>query len=66
MRKWYTYIIMLATVLFGSCNLEDTLFPEQECETEKEAVNVRLILSMMEGRGLSRAPLTDSPTSEDI
>ena len=65
MRKWYTYIIMLATVLFGSCNLEDTLFPEQECETEKEAVNVRLILSMMEGRGLSRAPLTDSPTSED-
>lgn len=65
MRKWYTYIIMLATVLFGSCNLEDTLFPEQECETEKEAVNVRLILSMMEGRGLSRAPLTDNPTSED-
>lgn len=64
MRKWYTYIIMLATVLFGSCNLEDTLFPEQECETEKEAVNVRLILSMMEGRGLSRAPLTDTPTSE--
>lgn len=56
---------MLATVLFGSCNLEDTLFPEQECETEKEAVNVRLILSMMEGRGLSRAPLTDNPTSED-
>ena len=55
---------MLATVLFGSCNLEDTLFPEQECETEKEAVNVRLILSMMEGRSLSRAPLTDNPTTD--
>lgn len=64
MRKWYTYIIMLATVLFGSCNLEDTLFPEQECENGKKDVNVRLILSMMGGDGVSRA-LTDHPTSED-
>ena len=64
MRKWYTYIIMLATVLFGSCNLEDTLFPEQECENGKKDVNVRLILSMMGGDGVSRA-LTDYPTSED-
>lgn len=63
MRKWYTYIIMLATVLFGSCNLEDTLFPEQECENGKKDVNVRLILSMMGGDGVSRA-LTDSPTED--
>ena len=54
---------MLATVLFGSCNLEDTLFPEQECENGKKDVNVRLILSMMGGDGVSRA-LTDSPTED--
>ena len=63
MKNWYTYIIMLATVLFGSCNLEDTLFPEQECENGKKDVNVRLILSMMGGDGVSRA-LTDSPTED--
>ena len=54
---------MLATVLFGSCNLEDTLFPEQECENGKKDVNVRLILSMMGGDGVSRA-LTDRPTED--
>lgn len=53
MRKWYTYIIMLATVLFGSCNLEDTLFPEQECETDD--ITVRIILSMMDSRANTRA-----------
>lgn len=63
MKKWYTYIIMLAAVLFASCNvMEDPLHSDGECETEP--VNVRLILSMMGGRGLSRAPLTDTPTSE--
>lgn len=60
MRKWYAYIILLASVLFASCNIEDTLFPDQECDTKTEPVNVRLILSMMGGRGLSRA-LTDAP-----
>lgn len=63
MKKWYTYIIMLAALLFASCNvMEDPLHSDGECETEP--VNVRLILSMMGGRGLSRAPLTDTPTSE--
>ena len=62
MKKWYTYIIMLAALLFASCNvMEDPLHSDGECETEP--VNVRLILSMMGGRGLSRA-LTDTPTSE--
>lgn len=60
MKKWYAYIILLASVLFASCNIEDTLFPDQECDTKTEPVNVRLILSMMGGRGLSRA-LTDAP-----
>ena len=59
MKKWYTYIIMLAALLFASCNvMEDPLHSDGECETEP--VNVRLILSMMGGRGLSRA-LTDAP-----
>lgn len=63
MKKWYAYIILLAAVLFASCNvMEDPLHSDGECETEP--VNVRLILSMMGGRGLSRAPLTDNPTSE--
>lgn len=54
---------MLAALLFASCNvMEDPLHSDGECETEP--VNVRLILSMMGGRGLSRAPLTDTPTSE--
>ena len=61
MRKWYTYIIMLATVLFGSCNLEDTLFPEQECETDD--ITVRIILSMMDSRANTRA--YDPPHEED-
>ena len=60
MKKWYAYIILLASVLFDSCNIEDTLFPDQECDTKTEPVNVRLILSMMGGRSLSRAPLTDT------
>lgn len=63
MKKWYAYIILLASVLFASCNIEDTLFPEQECDTKTEPVNVRLILSMMGGEGMSRA-LTDTPTGE--
>lgn len=63
MKKWYAYIILLAALLFASCNvMEDPLHSDGECETEP--VNVRLILSMMGGRGLSRAPLTDTPTSE--
>ena len=54
---------MLAALLFASCNvMEDPLHSDGECETEP--VNVRLILSMMGGRSLSRAPLTDTPTSE--
>lgn len=64
MKKWYAYIILLASVLFASCNIEDTLFPDQECDTKTEPVNVRLILSMMGGEGMSRA-LTDNPTRED-
>lgn len=64
MKKWYAYIILLASVLFASCNIEDTLFPDQECDTKTEPVNVRLILSMMGGRSLSRAPLTDTPTTD--
>ena len=63
MKKWYAYIILLASVLFASCNIEDTLFPDQECDTKTEPVNVRLILSMMGGEGMSRA-LTDDPTGE--
>lgn len=63
MKKWYAYIILLASVLFASCNIEDTLFPDQECDTKTEPVNVRLILSMMGGEGMSRA-LTDTPTRE--
>lgn len=63
MKKWYAYIILLASVLFDSCNIEDTLFPDQECDTKTEPVNVRLILSMMGGEGMSRA-LTDNPTGE--
>ena len=63
MKKWYAYIILLASVLFASCNIEDTLFPDQECDTKTEPVNVRLILSMMGGEGMSRA-LTDNPTGE--
>lgn len=63
MKKWYAYIILLASVLFASCNIEDTLFPDQECDTKTEPVNVRLILSMMGGEGMSRA-LTDAPTGE--
>lgn len=63
MKKWYAYIILLASVLFDSCNIEDTLFPDQECDTKTEPVNVRLILSMMGGEGMSRA-LTDTPTGE--
>lgn len=63
MKKWYAYIILLASVLFASCNIEDTLFPDQECDTKTEPVNVRLILSMMGGEGMSRA-LTDEPTGE--
>ena len=63
MKKWYAYIILLASVLFDSCNIEDTLFPDQECDTKTEPVNVRLILSMMGGEGMSRA-LTDTPTRE--
>ena len=63
MKKWYTYIIMLAALLFASCNvMEDPLHSDGECETEP--VNVRLILSMMGGRSLSRAPLTDNPTTD--
>lgn len=59
MKKWYAYIILLAALLFASCNvMEDPLHSDGECETEP--VNVRLILSMMGGRGLSRA-LTDAP-----
>ena len=61
MRKWYTYIIMLATVLFGSCNLEDTLFPEQECETDD--ITVRIVLSMMDSRANTRA--YDPPHTDD-
>lgn len=54
---------MLAALLFASCNvMEDPLHSDGECETEP--VNVRLILSMMGGRGLSRAPLTDNPTTD--
>lgn len=63
MKKWYAYIILLASVIFASCNIEDTLFPDQECDTKTEPVNVRLILSMMGGEGMSRA-LTDAPTGE--
>ena len=63
MKKWYAYIILLASVLFDSCNIEDTLFPDQECDTKTEPVNVRLILSMMGGEGMSRA-LTDTPTGK--
>lgn len=61
MRKWYTYIIMLATILFGSCNLEDTLFPEQECETDD--ITVRIVLSMMDSRANTRA--YDPPHTDD-
>ena len=54
---------MLAALLFASCNvMEDPLHSDGECETEP--VNVRLILSMMGGRSLSRAPLTDNPTTD--
>lgn len=53
---------MLAALLFASCNvMEDPLHSDGECETEP--VNVRLILSMMRGEGMSRA-LTDDPTGE--
>lgn len=53
MKKWYTYIILLASVLFDSCNLEDSIFPEQECETED--ITVRIILSMVDSRANTRA-----------
>jgi len=60
MKKWYTHIIMLVSVLFTACNMEETLFPEKECG--KEDITVRIVLSMMDSRANTRAydpPHTD-------
>lgn len=53
MKKWYTHIIMLVSVLFTACNMEETLFPEKECG--KEDITVRIVLSMMDSRANTRA-----------
>lgn len=61
MKKWYTHIIMLVSVLFTACNMEETLFPEKECG--KEDITVRIVLSMMDSRANTRAydpPHTDN------
>lgn len=63
MKKWYTYIILLASVLFDSCNLEDSIFPEQECETED--ITVRIILSMVDSRANTRAASAYDPPHTD-
>lgn len=61
MKKWYAYIIMLVSVLFTACNMEDTLFPDKECE--QEDITVRIVLSMMDSRANTRA--YDPPHTDD-
>lgn len=59
MKKWNAYIILLLSIILGSCNMEDKLSSDKG---DKEDITVRIILSMMDSRADSRASYT--PPSE--